>query len=194
MNRRIALVLGHPDRAPGHFGPALAEAYATGARAAGHEVRVVDLARLEFPLLRSQAEFETGELPASLEEARAAIAWADVLVFVFPLWLGTMPALLKGFLEQVLRPGFAFDYEANGRWRPALKGKSARVVVTMGMPAFWYRLYYHAHGVRGLERNILNFCGVRPVRTSLVGMVALPGDGARRRWLRRMEQLGRRAS
>lgn len=194
MIRRIALVLGHPDPAPGHFGPALADAYAAGARAGGHEVRVIDIARLDFPFLRSQAEYKQGTMPASLDDARAAIAWADTLVFVFPLWLGTMPALLKGFFEQVLRPGFAFSYEANGRCRPTLKGKSARVVVTMGMPAFWYRLYYRAHGVRGLERNILNFCGVRPVRTSLVGMAGMPAEGARRGWLRRMEKLGRQAS
>lgn len=193
MARRIAIVLGHPDPAPGHFGPALSAAYGEAARAAGHEVQVIDVARLDFPLLRSQAEFEAQPAPAPLQPAQATIAWCDRVVLFFPLWLGTMPALLKGFLEQVLRPGFAFRVEPGGRWLPALKGKSARVVVTMGMPAFWYRLYYRAHGVRGLERNVLEFCGIAPVRRSLVGGVAALSESSRRRWLARFAELGRRA-
>ena len=73
--------------------------------------------------------------------------------------------LLKAFLEQALRPGFAFD-ESSRMPRKLLKGRSARIVVTMGMPAFVYRWYFGAHGLRSLERNILGFCGIRPIRAS----------------------------
>jgi putative NADPH-quinone reductase len=81
-------------------------------------------------------------------------------VIVYPLWLGTMPALLKGFLEQAFRPGFAFDTKPKGLWNRRLKGGSARIVVTMGMPAFFYRVYYRAHSLKSLKRNILEFCGI----------------------------------
>jgi putative NADPH-quinone reductase len=60
----------------------------------------------------------------------------------FPLWLASMPALLKGFFEQALRPGFALGPTEPGRmWKKLLKGRSARIVVTMGMPALVYRWY-----------------------------------------------------
>jgi putative NADPH-quinone reductase len=94
------------------------------------------------------------------------------LLIVFPLWLGDMPAVLKAFYKQVLRPGFALGKAQPGRMPPKLlKGRSARIVVTMGMPAFFYRIVYRAHSVKSLKRNILEFCGVHPVRTTLIGMV-----------------------
>lgn len=149
MSARIAIIQAHPDPAGGHLGHALAAAYADGAREAGREVRVIDVAQLDFPLLRSQRDWQHGELPAALRPAQADIRWADHLVLFFPLWLGDMPALLKGFLEQVARPGFAFDdVEGNPLGKKLLTGRSARVVVTMGMPALVYRWIFRAHSLR----------------------------------------------
>ena len=188
MARRISIIQGHPDPSGGRLCHALADAYAGGAEEAGHEVRRVEVARLEFPLLRTQAEFEAGAAPPEVQIAQEAIRWAEHLVIVYPLWLGTMPALLKGFLEQAFRPGFAFDPGAKGLRDKRLKGRSARIVVTMGMPALVYRWYFGAHGLKSLERNILGFCGIRPIRESLFGMVK------RKRWLATMRTHGRRAS
>ncbi len=193
MAERIVVIQGHPDPDPGRYCRALAAAYAAGAEAAGHGVTVVDVARLDFPLLRARGDFEHGQTPEALRPAQEAIAEATHLALVFPLWLGTMPALLKGFLEQTFRPGFAFDYGPGGRARQRMAGRSARVVVTMGMPALAYRLVYMAHGVRGLERNILHFVGIGPVRETLIGMVEGVSDAKRRRWIDRMRQLGARA-
>jgi len=109
--KRILILQGHPDTRARHLCHALEDAYAAGAEAAGHTVRRVNVAALDFPLLRSQAEWEHGVLPAVLAPAQANIAWAQHLVLLFPLWLGDMPAVLKGFLEQVARPGFAFTPE-----------------------------------------------------------------------------------
>ena len=189
--RQITLIQGHPDPEGGHFDHALADAYADGARAAGHQLRGIEIAGLDFPLLRNKDDFEHASTPPALVDAQEAIAWAEHLVFVYPLWLGDMPALLKGFLEQTLRPGFAFDYLDGGKVRMRLKGKSARLVVTMGMPAMAYRWFYGAHSVKNFERNILKFVGVKPVERSLYGMVEAAGEDSRAAWLEELRALGR---
>lgn len=192
MPKRILILQGHPDPAGGHFCHALAEAYAEGARQAGHEVQVAPAANLDFPLLRSQREFESGPVPPALQPWQAAIGAADHLLIIYPLWLGSMPALLKGFLEQVLRPDFAFDKAATGRmWKKRLTGKSARILVTMGMPALAYRWYFGAHSLKSLERNILGFAGIKPIRETLIGMVETLDEAKRRNWLEKLREFGR---
>lgn len=186
--RNVLIVDAHPDPCPERFVHALANSYAAGVGEAGGALRRIDLAGLSFGLLHSRGEWE-GEAPEpAIAEAQRDILWADHIVFFYPLWLGDMPALLKGFLEQVARPGFALGTGA----MPAalLKGKSARIVVTMGMPALFYRFFYRAHSLKSFERNILKFVGIKPVAHSIVGNVE--GDPEHReRWLARMKDLGR---
>lgn len=192
--KRIVIIAGHPDAAARHFCHALADAYEAGALEAGHTVTRIDCARLDFPLLRSQHDWEQGETPPALVPVQQAIADASHLVLVFPLWLGDMPALLKALLEQVARPGFAFRAEGGNPFaHKALGGRSARVVVTMGMPATIYRWYFQAHAVRSLERNILGFVGIAPVRRTLIGMVGKLTPQRAQRWLARMRALGANA-
>lgn len=188
--KRVLVVQGHPDPAPERFCRALAAAYAQGAAQAGHHVATIDLASLDFPLLRTRAQFEHGTLPPALEAARAALAAADHVVLVFPLWLGDMPALLKGFLEQLMRPGIAFRYREHGMPEKLLAGKSARIVVTMGMPGFFYEWFYRAHAIKSLQRNILAFVGFDPVRRTVIGAVESGNPERGRRWLARMRALG----
>lgn len=193
MTRRIVILQGHPDPAGGHFCHALANAYADGAAAGSHEVRRIDIAALDFPWLRGKEEFEHCAPPAAIRDAQQAIAWADHLLIVYPLWLGTMPALLKAFWEQTLRPGFAHQIDERG-WKKLLSGRSARVVVGMGMPALVYRLYFHAYGLKALEHSILRFCGIRPIRKTLIGNIESPDGAARAQWLQKMQALGRAGS
>jgi putative NADPH-quinone reductase len=192
MLKRILIIQAHPDASRPHLCHALAASYAKGAEAAGHTVRHVHLSKLDFPLLRSQHEWEEGSVPSTLKPAQDDIGWAEHLVFFFPLWLGDMPALLKGFLEQVARPGFAIHREKGGKpWgNKGLTGRSARLVVTMGMPALVYRWYFRAHSVKSLERNILGFVGIAPVHETLIGLTGdmKPMDAAK--WLGKLERLG----
>jgi putative NADPH-quinone reductase len=103
-----------------------------------------------------------------------------------------MPALLKAFLEQALRPGFAIaSAEGAAIWDKLLSGRSARIVVTMGMPALVYRWYFRAHSLKSLERNILGFVGIKPVRETLIGAVETCGSARRRGWLDKLAALGR---
>jgi putative NADPH-quinone reductase len=198
MPKHIAIIQGHPDPAGGHLGHALATAYATGAASRGHEVRTIDVAKLDFPLLRSQRQHTQEPLPPALEEPQRIIRWADHLVLFFPLWLGDMPALLKGFLEQIAREGFAFakpdPAHGDGMARKLLTGRSARVVVTMGMPAAIYRHYYRAHSVKSLERNILGFMGIGPIDETLIGQVEQLDDPAKAKLFAQMRKLGREAA
>lgn len=186
----ITLIQGHPDAGRKHLCHAMAAAYAEGAKEAGHSVTETDVARVDFPLIRTQEEFEHGEVIAGIRDAQQRIEEAQHLVLVYPLWLGTMPALLKGFLEQVFRYDFAFEPDDKGVFHKKLKGRSARIIVTMGMPALAYRWYFGAHSLRNLERNILRFAGIRPVRNSLFGMVENADDEKRRRWLDQLRRLG----
>ncbi|SMH41911.1 NAD(P)H-dependent oxidoreductase [Mesorhizobium australicum] len=192
MPKKILVINGHPDPRPERFVHALAAAYAEGAEAGGHEVRRLAIGELDIPVLRRREDWENGPVPQPLSDAAGSIAWADHLVIVYPLWLGDVPALLKAFLEQLGRPGVAIDKGARSLAPGLWKGKSARLVVTMGMPAFVYNWYFGAHSVKSLKRNILNFVGISPVRSSIVGMVEGAAD-SRAEWLETMRTLGRKA-
>ena len=191
MPIRIAIIQGHPDAQARHFGHALADEYAKGCEDGGHEVKRIEVAQLDFPLLRTKEEFEKGQLPDSITQAQNAIAWADHLVVFYPLWVGSMPALLKAFLEQVLRPGFAFEYQPSGKMaKKLLTGKSARIVITMGMPAFVYRWVFGAHDLKSLTRNTFWFCGISPVKSTLIGSIEGLSERRRDDWLDEMRGLG----
>ena len=203
MIRRITILKGHPDPRGHRFGNALADAYVNGARAAGHEIKCIEVTNLDFPLLRSSEDFYQGATPEGIRPAQDAIRWADHVVIFFPLWHGNFPALLHAFLEQTFRPGFAVQIGDGLMPKKLFAGKTGRIVVTMGMPALFYRWYYGAHSLKSLKRNILNFSGIRPVKTTLIGMLGAGvggPDGAfptlmstkqRERWLSKLCALGR---
>ena len=193
MSCRVLILNGHPDSNGTHFCDAIVEAYQSGAESAGHEIKIINTSNEDVPLLRSKSAFYEGPVPKAVAEAQSAISWASHLVIVYPLWLGTMPALLKGFLEQVFRPGFALS-ESNERWpKGRLRNKSARVIVTMGMPSLAYRFYYQAHGLKNLERNILKFSGIKPVRSTLFGMVEMERNNRHKSFLNKVRALGTQA-
>jgi putative NADPH-quinone reductase len=192
MFKRILLIQGHPDANRPHLCHALASSYTTGAESAGHAVRKVNVAELDFPLLRSQKDFETGLVPVSLKSVQDDVLWAEHLVVFFPLWAGDMPALLKGFFEQLFRPSFTggnvsyFD-------KKLLSDRSARVVVTMGMPAVIYRWYFRAHSVKSLERNLLGIVGIAPVHETLIGLTGNMKTDEATKWLIKLKRLGAKA-
>ncbi|MBV8424624.1 MAG: NAD(P)H-dependent oxidoreductase [Candidatus Eremiobacteraeota bacterium] len=189
---RFAIVQGHPDRDEGRLNRALAARYAEAARNAGHEVRYIDAGGMELPVLRRpETSFATAP-PREIADAQSDVAWADHIVFFYPLWIGDMPAALKIFLEHLFRPGFALAYGGRRRFpRPLLRGKSARIVVTMGMPALLYRNVFRAHSVESL-RTCLRMAGINPVRRTFFGGVTDASECRRRKWLDRIARLARR--
>lgn len=188
MASRVLVVVGHP-RAESFCG-ALGEAYARGARGEGAEVRVVQVGEIDFAVAATRG-FDPTELEPDLVSAQADIAWADHLVFVYPTWWATIPALLKGFIERTFTPGFAYQYRDDSPlWDRLLSGRSARLVATMDTPPSVYRVMFRSAGHHTMKRGILGFCGVKPVQITALGSVRSASESRRRQWLDKVEQLG----
>ena len=192
--RRIAIIDGHPEANPARFCHALADAYAEGASDAGHIVARIDIAEMEVSFLRSKSDWEQNEASPAIRRAQEIIARANHLVIIYPLWLGGMPAMLKAFFEQALRPGFAFSRELSGLNAGLLRGKSAHVVITMGMPAAVFRFFFLAHSLRSFKRNVLRFCGIGNIRDTLIGNIEGRSAEDRKTLLADMRQRGVRAA
>jgi putative NADPH-quinone reductase len=193
--RRIVIIQGHPDSGNRHFCHAIAGAYMDGARDAGHQVEIIEVGRLAFPLLHGRQDFE-GPPPEAIRLSQEALIWSNHVAMIYPIWNGAAPALLKGFLEQTFRPTFVFPgTKPNERLtftsyfsrRKSLSGRSARVIATMQMPGFVYRWYFHPHP----EKNTLAVAGLKPIRETFIGLVESPDGRKRNQWLTRVKALGR---
>ncbi len=195
MTQTICIIDGHPDPDPARLCRALADAYADGALSAGYDVTRINIWELTIPHLEKNADFLTPPSEPVLSE-REKISAADHIVILFPLWLGGMPAKLRAFFEQAARGGFFLaDPEKAGDWpRKMMAGKSARVVITMGMPGSVYRVLMDAGSLKALERGILGISGFRPVRHTILGGA---GDISSERfhgWKSQMWELGHSAA
>jgi putative NADPH-quinone reductase len=191
MGKRILLILGHPSTTS--FCAALAERYAQSALDAGHEVRQLRLGEMVFdPVLRDGYQ-QIQTLEDDLNAAQSDILWAEHLTLVYPIWWGGIPALLKGFFDRVLLPGFAFKYR-KGKAFPdkLLNGRTAHLLVTMDTPPWYYRLIYRMPGLHEVRKTTLQFCGIKPLRTLTFGPVLGSTDQQRRSWLQQAQAIARR--
>lgn len=189
MKQKILIVLAHPQAKS--YCSALAEAYAAGAEGAGAEVRQVNLAAIEFDPIGSGSHDRPAALEPALVQAQAEIRWAEHLVFIYPIMWGTLPALLKGFIERVFAPGFAINFHKDRPgWEQLLKGRSARLIVTLNTPPLIYRLLFGRAGHITMKRSILGFCGVKPVRITDIGPVHGSSAERRERWIAQARDLG----
>jgi putative NADPH-quinone reductase len=190
--KNILVINGNPDPAPERLSFALSQAYAAGARGTGCAVERLDIGSLYFPILRNTAEFAGPAQHRDIVDAYRAILRADHLVLIYPLWLGAAPALLKAFLEQLSCGESLIGHGGGHLPQGKLRGRSARIIVTMGMPALAYRLLFGAHGTKALERSVLRPAGLSPIRTSYFGGVGRSPEDARA-WLARVQRLGVKA-
>ena len=182
MPHRILVILGHP--ATTSFCAALAETYTHSAKNAGHEVRVLRLGELDFDPILHNGYTQIQALEPDLLSAQADILWATHLTFVFPIWWGGIPALLKGFIDRIFLPGFAFKYRA-GKAFPdkLLAGKTAHLLVALDTPPWYYRWFYRMPGVHQMRKTTLAFCGIKPTQTLLLGPVLGSTPAQRDKWL-----------
>lgn len=189
--KKILIINSHPDKES--LCHALTDAYEKGARSSGNaEVKRIDLVDLKFDPILRYGYRKPYELEPDLVKAQQDILWADHLVWVYPIWWGTFPALLKGFLDRAFLPGFAFKYhKTDPFWDKLLKGRTARVITTMDTPGIYYRLVYAFAGHKIMNRQVLGFSGVKaafntyaPIRNSK--------PEQRQKWLAKAEQLGKK--
>lgn len=191
--KRIMIVVGHPQG--NSFCEALGRAYKAGAESAGHKAELFLLSQMDFDPILHHGYRRDQPLEADLGTAYLALAECNHLVLVFPLWCGDMPALLKGFIERILQPDLVIRQNTENamNWR-IFKNKSARIVMTMGMPVSIYRFWYRGHALKLLTRNILKFVGFKPVRHTLFGMIETSKPEARERWIQQIRELGANAA
>lgn len=190
MAKKILIINGHPDSESFNF--AISESYKKGALSAGCAVQEIVVRDLKFnPNLEFGYRKRT-ELEPDLIEAQEKIKWADHLVFIYPVWWGSVPAILKGFIDRVFLPGFAFKKRENSVWWDKyLTNKSARIISTMDQPSWYYRLVYRQPSNNAMKKLTLEFCGVRPVRVTSIGPIRLSKENYRQKWLTKIEKLGR---
>lgn len=187
MSKNIAVILGHPNS--DSYCGALASAYVQAAEIVGHNVKFFKLGEITFDPTLHHGYNQRQELESGLKEVQDAITWANHLVFVYPIWWGSMPSLLKGLFDRVFLPGYAFKYHANSQlWDKLLVGRSAHAIVTMDTPPWYYWLVYNMPGHNQIKKTILEFCGIKPVKITSLGPVRYASPEKRKKWLLKVEQ------
>jgi len=189
--KKILVIQGHPDSHS--FCYALAHAYREGAQTAGAEVKMVNLAELGFNPILTHGYRMPSPLENDLVQIQEMITWAEHLVFVYPTWWGAMPALLKGFIDRVLLPGFGFKYKADSIWWDRLlTGKTARLIVTMDSPVWYHWIMNRGQPHLAMKKMTLEFCGIKPVRTTTYGSIKTSSETARKQWILDVDRLGKK--
>lgn len=187
--KKILLINGHPDSESFNFG--LYEAYKKGAIKSNAEIKEIIIRDLEFnPNLQFGYRKRT-ELEPDLLESIEKIKWADHIVIFHPVWWGSYPALLKGFIDRTFLPGIVFKYRENSVWwDKLLTGKTGHIVSTLDQPAWYYWLVYGRPSYNSLKKSTLEFCGVKPVKTTEIGPIRNSKSEFREKWISKLEQLG----
>ncbi len=192
MQRKILVLLCHPDS--DSFCGSLTQAYVDGASATGAEIRELKLGELNFDPVLWHGYNKIQALEPDLVKAQELISWSDHLVFVYPNWWGSMPALMKGFFDRVFLPGFAFKYgEGSSLPDKLLPGRTAHLMVTMDTPAWYYRWIFHRPGHNQMKRTILEFCGIKVTKISEFAPVKGSGRQQREKWIALARELGEKS-
>ena len=191
MKKKILIILGNTKTKS--FCKALVNTYQKEAQKSGYQVERINLQDLKFDPILHEGFDSPQPLESDLVKSQKLIRWADHIVFVYPIWWMAFPAILKGFIDRVFTSGFAFRYH-KGKMMPEqlLRGKSARLIVTMDSPPLIYRFWFGAPGNKMMKRGILGFCGVSPIRITNIGSVKRSTDEKRKKWLGLVKELGRK--
>lgn len=191
LSRNVLVLLGHPSTTS--FSAALAAAYAEGARQAGHTVRVLNLAELDFDPVLHGSNPHHQALEPDLRAAQEAMRWAQHIAWVFPVWWGSVPALLKGFLDRAFTSGYAYRFQPGASFpTPLLAGRTADLLVALDTPPWYFRWVYRMPAIHQMRKTTLAFCGIRTRRTQLYGPIIHSTDPQRAAWLRQAEAMGAR--
>ena len=189
--KKIVIINGHPNKDSFNFG--VAESYRLGAAETGAEVKEIVIRDLNFNPNLQFGYQKRMELEPDLMKAWEIIQWADHLVWVHPVWWGGFPALMKGFIDRLFLPGMAYKYRENSVWwDKLLKGKTAHIMTTLDQPGWYYRLFFGRPSVNQLRKSILEYCGVKPVKVTYIGIIRNSKEEQRAQWLKKVKELGKK--
>ena len=178
----VAIISGHPNSSS--YCTALAKSYEEGSKSTGNKVRFISVTSMKFDAVHQRKTVEK-----DVAYAQSTLQWADHIVFIFPIWWGNMPALMKGFVDRVFASGVTYKFKEGGMWDKLLKGKSARVIATMDAPPLVYKLFFR-NPLKKNMKAILGFCGVAPIKYSYIGSVKMASPEKRKFWLERIKKVG----
>src|SRR5205085_4067832 len=185
----VLVINGHPRN--DSLSTALMKAYIAGAQEAGATIETLIISRLHFDPNVLHPSPHQQYMEPDIRKAQELILWAQHLIFIYPTWWGTMPALLKGFIDRVFTSGFSFeDTEAGTGYEPLLRGRTAEIFTTMDTPFLVYQLFYRAPGHNAMRRAILEFSGITVTKISSFGPVKSSDKNKRAAWLYKTRQQG----
>lgn len=189
--KKILIINAHPKE--NSFCFALAKKYSEAIKSKNHDFQFLNLNKLNLEKFIKYTHEQKPDLSEDLLKSQELISWADHLVFVYPTWWASPPALLKVFFEVIFLSGFAFKYQKSKgfapKWDKLLLGKSARLIVTMDSPPFYYKLFVGDPGFK-MMKDIMNFCGIKPVYKNYFGSVKMSSDKRRQKWLDKVYKIG----
>ena len=189
--KKVLVLNGHPNKES--YCKALSLAYANGAATAGHELVILNLYDLNFnPNFIGSFSDQMKTIEPDIVFAQEKIKWAEHIVIVHPVWWGSVPALLKGFFDKTLLPGFAFKYKKDSpMWDKLLINKTASIIYTADTPVWLNKLFYRAPAVNMVRDRVLGFCGIKTINVTGIAPIRKSTQEFREKWLYRVEKLGR---
>lgn len=186
---KILIINGHPNKES--FNQALATAYEDGAVKSGAVVSMIHIRELQFNPNLQFGYTKRMDLEPDLLDSLEKIKAADHLIWIHPVWWGGMPAVMKGFIDRLFLPGLTYQYRENSMWwDKLLSGKTARIITTLDQPGWYYRLMYGRPSVNQLKKSTLEFCGIKPVKVTYVGIVKTATSEQRQKWINQIYNLG----
>lgn len=191
-DKKILIVLGHPN--PHSFCNHLADVYYEACKESGYQCEMLKLNELHFDPNLNLGYNNLGDqvLETDLVKSQESILRSDHLVFIFPNWWSSLPALLKGWIDRVFLPGFSFKYK-KGSPLPAklLKGRTARIIITMDAPTWYYKWFNGSPGLKLMKFGTLEFCGIKPVEYTLLGEMRSASKEKLDKYIEKIKELGR---
>ncbi len=158
----------------------------------GHETKIIDLYGDKFnPVLEFsdiEYSFMDGEAPTDVKHYQDKITWAEHITFVYPLWWGQMPAMLKGFIDRVFAHGYAYTYDENGP-KGLLNDKSVQLIINTGNPnKTLSESGLQASMEKIIDDGVFGFCGMES-KVTFFGNISLSTDEERKQHLDSVKNL-----
>lgn len=167
MKKNILIINGHPRQKS--FSHSWASSYQRGAEK-NFNVTILSLGDLKFNPILMNGYKEIQPLEDDLLYAQQQLMAADHVVIITPIWWAGPPALLKGFFDRVMLPGFAFKYRKNSSlWDKLLAGKTGHLIVTSDGPTWWLQWLRGDSAVKMIKLGVMDFVGIKPVKVTRIG-------------------------